>query len=158
MNINLTLIGQMLTFAIVVWFTMRYVWPPLTKALSERQKQIADALAAAAESMQDREITKKETERLLAESKVEAARILDQAHKRAQAFVEQAKTDAKIEAQRIIEAAKVEMAREILTAKQELRQEVANMAIASAEKILKREVNAAANQALIDETIQSSFN
>ncbi|MCD6047287.1 MAG: synthase subunit [Gammaproteobacteria bacterium] len=158
MEINLTLIGQLITFAIVVWFTMKYVWPPLTQAISQRQKQIADGLAAAEEGQRERLKATEDAAQLLAQAKQDAAQILDQAHKRGNALIEQAKVEALQENQRLLATAKSEIAQEVNAAKEALQQQLGQLIISGAEKILKREVDAAANQAVINEIINTQLN
>jgi F-type H+-transporting ATPase subunit b len=158
MEINLTLIGQLITFAIVVWFTMKYVWPPLTQAIAQRQKQIADGLAAAEEGQRERLKATEEAAQLLAQAKQDAAQIIDQAHKRGNALIEQAKAEALQENQRLIATAKGEIAQEVNAAKEALQQQLGQLIVSGAEKILKREVDAAANQAVINEIINTQLN
>lgn len=155
MEINLTLVGQLITFAIVVWFTMKYVWPPLTQAIAQRQKQISDGLAAAEEGQRERLQATEAATALLAETKREAAQIIDQANKRGNALIEQAKRDAAEENRRLLASAKAEIAQEVNAAKEALQQQLASLVVAGAEKILKREVDPAANQAIINDIINA---
>ncbi len=141
MNINLTLIGQSITFAIFVWFCYAYVWPPLVAALAERQKKIADGLAAAERGQHEQELAKKRAVEHLKEAKGKASDIITQAQKRANEIVDEAKDDARTEAERIKAGANAEIEQEVNRAREHLRQEVVTLAISGAEKILKREVD-----------------
>ena len=141
MNINLTLLGQAIAFAIFIWFSAHFVWPPLMKAIDNRQKTIADGLAAAERGKQDLEIAEKRAGEELERAKRQAADIIAQSEKRAAAVVEEAKTVAKTEADRIVAGAKAELDQEVQRVKAELRHQVSALAVAGAEKILRREVD-----------------
>ncbi len=141
MNINATLIGQMITFTLLVWFTMKYVWPPLLQALEERKKKIADGLAAAEKGKHEMELAEKRATTLLREAKEQAADIVGLAQKRAGELAEESKQAAKEEGERIIAAAQAEIEREIQKAKEDLRQQVSALAISAAEQILQQEVD-----------------
>lgn len=149
MDINASLIGQAITFAILVWFTMKFVWPPLTQMMDERAKRIAEGLAAADRAKHDLELAEKNAADKLREAKVQAAEIIAQAEKRASQLVDEAKDHARIEGERLIAGAKAEVDQQIYHAKEELRQRVSELAVAGAEKILRREVNAAAHNELL---------
>lgn len=151
MNINLTLIGQSITFAIFVWFCYAYVWPPLVAALAERQKKIADGLAAAERGQHEQELAKKRAVEHLKEAKGQAHEIITQAQKRANEIVDEAKGDARTEAERIKAGANAEIEQEIHRARESLRQEVVTLAISGAEKILKREVDKAIHASSLNE-------
>ncbi len=151
MNINLTLIGQSITFFVFVWFCYAYVWPPLVNALAERKKQIADGLAAAERGQHEQELAEKRAAEQLKEAKSQAADILAQAQKRAAEIVDEAKEDARTEADRIKAGAEAEIEQEVNRAREHLRKEVAQLAIAGAEKVLKREVDASAHASTLDE-------
>lgn len=142
MNINATLIGQSITFIIFVWFCMKYIWPPIMNALETRRKTIADGLAAADRAKLDLELARKRATENLHEAKNQAAEIIAQAEKRAAQMVEEAKTAAKSEGDRQLAAAKAEIEQEANRARESLREQVAYLAVAGAEKILRREVNA----------------
>ena len=149
MNINATLFGQMLAFGILIWFTLKFVWPPLLAAIEERQKKIADGLAAAdraAASLID--ATAKSDEELKA-ARQQSAEIVAAANKQAAQLVEQAKTAAATEAERIRTAAKGEVDREIASARESLRKQVGELAVLGASRILKREVDAKAHADVI---------
>ena len=154
MDLNLTLLGQMITFAIFVWFTMKYVWPPITKALDDRQKKIAEGLAAGERGRHELELSQHKAVEQLREAKHQAAEILEQANKRADQILQEAKHTAKIEGLRLIELAQTEIAREVEHAKLELRKQVGIIAIQGAEKILKRNIDVAANQDILTALIK----
>lgn len=149
MSINATLIGQMITFALLVWFTMKYVWPPLMQALEERKKKIAEGLAAAEKGQHEMDLAEKRATGLLREAKDQAADIVTLAQKRAGELVEDSKQSAKEEGERIVTAARSEIEREIQKAREGLRQEVAHLAVDAAEKILKSEVDRTKHQEII---------
>jgi F-type H+-transporting ATPase subunit b len=145
MNINLTLISQAVAFAIFIWFTVKFVWPPLRTAIDNRQKTIAEGLAAAERGKLDLELASRRSADVLRETKEKSADILVQAERRAQQIIEEAKTAARVEADKVVASAKAEIDQEAERAKQSLRERVAELAVAGAEKILRREVNAAAH-------------
>jgi F-type H+-transporting ATPase subunit b len=149
-SINATLIGQMITFALLVWFTMKYVWPPLMQALEERKKKIADGLASAEKGKHEMELAEKRATALLREAKDQAAEIVNLAQKRANEVVEESKQAAKDEGERIVAAAKAEIERELQQAKEGLRQQVAVLAISAAEQILQKEVDQKKHREIID--------
>lgn len=150
MNINLTLIAQAVAFGIFIWFTAKFVWPPLLRAIEARQKQIADGLAAAERGRRDLELASKRAEEIVHEARGRSQEILAQADKRAVQIVEEAKVQAKSEGDRIIAGAKAEIDREVFRAKETLRAQVAVLAIQGAEKILRREVDAKAHADLLN--------
>ena len=150
MNINLTLIGQSITFFLFVWFCMKFVWPPVVSALEARRKQIADGLAAADRGKHELELAAKRAVETLHEAKQKAAEIIAQAEKRAAQVVEESKDTAKAEGDRQLAAAKSEIEQEIHRAREQLRGEVAALVVAGAEKILRREVDAKAHADLLD--------
>jgi F-type H+-transporting ATPase subunit b len=149
-SINATLIGQMITFALLVWFTMKYVWPPLMQALEERKKKIADGLASAEKGKHEMELAEKRATALLREAKDQAAEIINLAQKRANEAVEESKQSAKEEGERIVAAAKAEIERELQQAKEGLRQQVSMLAISAAEQILQKEVDQKKHREIID--------
>lgn len=142
MNINFTLISQALAFSIFIWFTVRYVWPPLLRAIEERQKTIADGLAAGERGKHDLELASQRSAEVLKETKQRAAEIITQAEKRASEIIDNAKVAAKEEGDRILTGAKAEIEHEMFSAKEALRQHAADLAVAGATKILRREVDA----------------
>ena len=151
MNINLTLIAQAIAFAIFIWLTAKFIWPVLTRKIEERQKQIADGLAAGEEGRQSLSRAEKRVAEMLTEAKSRASDIVAQGEKVKSDAVEQAQKDAQAEADRIIAAAKAEIEQEVYRAKEGLRGEVAALAVAGAAKILKREVDAKAHADLLSE-------
>jgi F-type H+-transporting ATPase subunit b len=150
MNINLTLIGQLLTFVVFVWFTMKYVWTPIMGALEERRKAIADGLAAGERGQHEQELAKQRAKEVLKDAKGQASDILAQAQKRAAEIVDEAKGNARLEGDRILAAAKAEIEQEANRAREHLREKVAELAVAGAEKILRKEINAAAHQDIVN--------
>jgi len=151
MNINLTLIGQSITFALFVWFCYAYIWPPLVNAMAARKKQIADGLAAAERGQHEQELAEKKAAEQLKQAKGQAADIIAQAQKRATEIVDEAKNDARTEAERIKLGASAEIEQEVNRAREGLRKEVVALAISGAEKVLKREVDAKAHAATLEE-------
>lgn len=149
MNMNLTILGQLIAFAIFVWFCMKYVWPPLTSAMQEREKKIADGLDAANRAARDLEVAQEKAAEELRESKEKAAEIIEQANKRANQIVDEAKEDAREAGERMLAAAQAEVEQEANRAKEELRKQVSVLAIAGAGKILGKSVDAAAHDELL---------
>lgn len=141
MNINLTIIGQAIAFGIFIWFTAKFIWPPLFRAIENRQKQIADGLAAGERGKQDLRVAEKRAGEELERAKRQAADIIAQSERRAAAVVEEAKAAARTEADRIVAGAKAELDQEVQRVKADLRHRVAALAVAGAERILKREVD-----------------
>ena len=150
MNINLTLFLQMIAFAAFVWFCMKFVWPPIVTALAERKTKIAEGLAAAERGHHEQELGQKRAKEVMHEAKQHAADIVNQAHKRAAEVIEEAKGDARSEGERLVAAAQAEIEREANRAREELREKVAALAVAAAEKILQKEIDATAHSALVD--------
>ena len=142
MNINLTLIGQLIAFVAFVAFCMRYVWPPITAAMAERQSKIAEGLAAADRAGYDLELAQQRATEQLVEAKREAAGIIEAANKRAQAVVEEAKQAAMVESERVKAAASAEIEQERARAQEQLMAQVSALAVAGAEKILGAEIDA----------------
>jgi F-type H+-transporting ATPase subunit b len=149
MNINFTLIAQAIAFAVLIWFTVKFVWPPLLSAIETRQKEIADGLAAAQEGKSALEVAAKKSEATLTEAKQKASEIIGQAEKRGSQIVEEAKGNAKAEGERIIAGAKAEIEQEVNRAKEGLRSQVSALAIAGAEKILRKEIDAKAHSEML---------
>ena len=143
------MIAQALAFAIFIWFTVKFIWPPLLNAIEKRQKEIADGLAAAEEGKMSLEIASKKNAETLEATKQKGADILGQAEKRASEIVEEAKVQAKNEADRIISTAKSEIDQEINRAKEDLRGQVSSLAIAGAEKILAKEIDKKAHSDML---------
>lgn len=149
MNINSTLFLQAVVFAILVWFTMKFVWPPITKALDERAQKISDGLAAADKAKSELASANKRVESELATSRNETAARLADADRRGQGIVEEAKTRAVEEANKIIAAAQAEAAQQTVKAREALREQVALLAVKGAEQILRKEVNAGVHADLL---------
>lgn len=141
MNFNATLIGQMIAFVVFVWFCMKYVWPPMMKALDERKKTIADGLAAAERGQREQELAEERAREQLVEAKQQAQEIISRAEKRASEIVEEAKADARTEGERMIAAARNELDQELNRVKEQLRSQVAAIAVSGAAKVLEREVD-----------------
>ena len=150
MNINLTLIGQMLSFAVFVWFTMRFVWPPLTKAMDERKAKIAEGLAAAERGQHEQELAQRRAKDTLHEAKQDAAEIRAKAEKQAALIVEEAREKAKEEGGKQLAAARAEIEQETTKAREALRAKVAELAVMGAEKILRKEINADAHKDIVE--------
>lgn len=149
MNINFTLISQAIAFSVFIWFTVKFVWPPLLRAIEERQKTIADGLAAGERGRHELELASQRSSEALKEAKQRATEIIQQAEKRAAEIVEEAKTAAKEEGDRIVAGAKADIEHEMFSAKEALRQHVASLAVAGAAKILRREVDVKAHADLL---------
>ncbi len=154
MEINVTLIVQMLVFIAFVWFSMRFVWPPLVKALEARQDKIAEGLAAAERGQRDLELARHRVIEELKIAKQQAADIIDKAHHRANHMIDEAKETAKAEAQRMLMLAEQTLLQEINRAKDDLRRQVGQLAVLGAERILQREIDEKANQAVLDRLIE----
>ena len=142
MNINFTLISQAVAFSVFIWFTIKFVWPPLLRAIEERQKQIADGLAAGERGKKELELASQKSSEALKDAKQRATEIITQAEKRAAEIIEEAKDNAKVEGERILTGAKAEIDHEVFAAKEALRRQIADLALAGASKILHREVDA----------------
>ncbi len=151
MNLNLTLVAQAITFAAFIWFTAKFVWPPLMRAVETRQKQIADGLAAGEKGRQELELAGKRANEELAKARERAQEIVGLAEKRASEMVEEAKAVAREEGNREKVAAKAEIEQEVSRAREMLREQVALLAVAGAEKILRREVNAQTHSELLNQ-------
>jgi len=149
MNINATLFAQAIVFAILVWFTMKFVWPPIAKALDERAQKISEGLAAAEKAKTELAVVNKRVEDALVQSRNEAAARLADAERRALATIEEAKARAAEEAAKIIAAAKAEAEQQAIQAREALREQVALLAVKGAEQILRREVDAGVHAELL---------
>lgn len=149
MNLNATLIAQMAVFFILAWFSMKFIWPPIVKALDERAKKIADGLAAAERGKHDLELATKRSVDALREGKEKYAELVAQAEKQAAQIIEEAKEQAKTEADRIIAGGRAAAKQEMTQAKEILRDHLAVLAVAGAERILRREIDAKAHAQLL---------
>ncbi|WP_058557789.1 F0F1 ATP synthase subunit B [Thiohalocapsa sp. ML1] len=154
MNINLTLFVQMIAFGVFVAFCMKYVWPPIMKALEERTAKIAEGLAAAERGKQEQELGEQRAVEVMKEAKSSAQDVVAQAQKRYNEILDEAKRDAQAEAERIRHAAQAEIEQEANRAREELRERMAHLAIAAAEKILQREVDATAHKDIVESFAQ----
>ncbi len=151
MNINLTLIGQMIAFICFVVFCMKYVWPPILAAMQEREQKIADGLAAADRAGHDLELAKEKAVERLTEAKEEAAGIIDSANKRGNQLVEEAKGTAVVEADRVKASAQAEIEQETNRAREQLRGQVAALTLAGAEKVLGAAIDQEAHNELVEQ-------
>jgi F-type H+-transporting ATPase subunit b len=149
MNINFTLVMQAVAFAVFIWLTSKFLWPRLMRAIDTRQKQIADGLAAGEQGRQSLVSAEKRVADMLTEAKSRSSDIIAQGEKLKTETIDAAKAEAKAEAARILAAAKAEIEQEVVRAKEELRNQVADLAVAGASKILKREVDAKAHADLL---------
>lgn len=153
MNLNATLIGQLIAFAIFVAFCMKFVWPPIIKAIEERQRSIANALASAEAARKEQADTKALVEQEITEAKMQAQQIIDLANKRSNEILEEVKVEAEATKAKIIEQGYAEVEAERKRVQEELRVKVASLAIAGAEKIVGRTVDEAANSDIIDKLV-----
>jgi len=153
MNLNATIIGQMIAFALFVAFCMKYVWPPIMAALEERTKKIADGLAAAERGRHEQELAEKRAKQVIHEAKEQASEIISQATRRGNEIVDESKDNARIEGDRIVTSAKAEIEQEANRAKDELRTQVGTVAMAGAAKILSREIDDKAHTDLLEELV-----
>lgn len=151
MDLNYTFFLQALSFALLIWFTMKFIWPPLMAAIEERQKRIAEGLAAAERSQKDLARAEEKVNEALKEARVKANEIIDQAHARANQIVDAAKAEAIAEATRQKAAAETEIVAAANRAKEDLRRQVSSLAVAGASKLIKREIDSNAHKALLDE-------
>ena len=149
MNLNATLFAQIVVFFILAWFTMKFVWPPIMKALDERAIKIADGLAAAERGRHSLDLAAKHSAEALREGKEKVAEIIAHADKRAQQIIEAAKVQAKSEADKVVAGAKAEIEQEAARVKESLRERVAELAVAGAEKILRREIDAKVHASML---------
>ena len=153
MNFNATLIGQSITFIVFVWFCMKFVWPPIMHALQQRKEKVAEGLAAGERGRHELELAQKRALETMHEAKQKAAEIISRAEKRGAEIIEEAKNDAVEEGNRIKAAAQLELEREVNRAKETLRGQVVEIATAGAGRILKRELDATANDELIKDLV-----
>lgn len=154
MNLNLTLVGQAISFALFVWFCMKFVWPPVIAALEERSQKIADGLDAANRASRDLELAQEKATHTLRESKEQAAEIIEQANKRANQIIDEAKEQALADGQRLREAANTEIEQDVIRAKEALRAQVSQLALIGAEKILGATVDEKAHSELVAKLAQ----
>lgn len=153
MSINLTLLGQIITFLVFIGFTMRYVWPPIMKAVHDRQKRIADGLEAGERGKRELELAKHKSVDILRDAKLEASQLVEQANKRSGQIIEEAKEQARKEGQQIIDYAKTEVEQMIASAKDSLRKEMASLVVQGAEKVIEKEIDQSAHDKLLNELV-----
>jgi len=151
MNLNFTLIAQALAFALFIWFTVKFIWPPLMRAIEQRQKQIADGLAAGERGREELEAAGKRAHEELAKARERVGEIIGSAEKRDSQMLDEAKAAARAEADRILAAARADIDQQIARAREMLREQVAALAVSGAEKILRREVNAQTHAELLSQ-------
>ena len=154
LDINLTLVIQMLVFAAFVWFTMKFVWPPLENAMEERQNKIADGLSAAERGRRELELAQHRIKDEMKQAKAQVADIIEKANRRGAQIIDEAKEAARVEVERQAKLAKEQIEQEVTRARDALRNQVAALAIVGAERILMREVDEKANAALLDQLIK----
>ena len=153
MDINATIIGQFITFAILVWFTMKFIWPPVLKTMHDREKKIADGLEAAARSQRELEMAENKALAIKKHAHEEASDIIQRANKHAATLVEGAKGEGKAAYQRIVNTAEEDINRSVIQAKTALRNQLAALAIQGAEKIIRRELDESTQEALLNELV-----
>lgn len=153
MDVNLTLVGQTITFILFVWFTMKFIWPRLMTVLEERRTNIADGLAAAEKGRNELELAEIKAKEQLTEAKNQAALIIEKANHRANRIIEDAKAQARVEGDRLIKMAEEDIEREYQLTKQQLLDQVSVISVAAAQKILKKEINPSANDDLVKQLI-----
>lgn len=151
MDINATLFGQLITFGILVWFTMKYVWPPITKTMHEREKKIASGLEAAERSQRELEMAEHKALTIIREAKQQANQIIEQANLHSAKLIEEAKSNAKVEGQRIVDLAQGDIQREITQAKEMLKSQLVSLAVSGAEKIIQRNLDGKIQNDLLNE-------
>ncbi len=151
MNPNITLLGQMISFAILIWFTVKFIWPPLMKAIEERQQKIAEGLAAADNAQKNLAQAQDKVAEELKAARAKANEIIEQAHQRANQIIDAAKQEAIAEGARQKALAQSEIEAAANRAREDLRKQVSTLAVTGAEKLLRREIDAAAHKALLDE-------
>ena len=151
MHINLTLVVQMLVFAVLIWFTMKFVWPMILGAMQERERRIAQGLAAADKGEEELRQARSGSEGLLREARERAGAIIDQAQRRANEIIEQARTAAGEEGQRVLNAAQQQIELEASKAREDLRRQIGEIAVAVASKLLEREIDSRTHEALISQ-------
>lgn len=153
MDINLTILGEMITFAILVWVMMKYIWPPLMNAIAERQKKIADGLEAAEQAKRDLEFAKTKATEQLHQAKAQATNIIDQAKQQGNSFIQDSKVNAQKERDKILAQAKLDIEHESNKVKYNLQQQSAELIVAATEKILQQKIDDATQKKLIDQLI-----
>jgi F-type H+-transporting ATPase subunit b len=150
MNINFTLIAQLISFAVFVWVTMKFIWNPIIHALDTRKEEIANGLAAAERGQHEQELAKERAKEVLHEAKAQAADIVAQAQKRAAEIIDDGKQDARTEGERILCAARAEIEQEVNHAREQLRAKIGELAVAGAEKILRKQIDPKAHSDILE--------
>jgi len=153
MEIGMTLLGQALSFAILIWFTMKFIWPPLTQAMDERAQRIAEGLNAAERAKAELKDADARVAEEIKKARAQAAEIVDKAHQQANQIIDKAKTDALLEAARVKATAQAEVEGMVGKAREQLRGQLASLAVQGASKIIQREINADAHKALLDQLV-----
>lgn len=155
MSITITLFGQILTFIVLVWFITKFLWNPIIQMMEQRSKRIADGLAAAERGQHEKELAEKGAAERLREAKQDAMEIVASAHKQANQIIEDAKQKARIEGEHQLELARAEIEQESHRAKENLREQVVNLALAGAEKILEREIDATTHDEFLNKMVKA---
>lgn len=153
MNLNLTLFGQLITFALFIWFTKRFVWPVLIKAINDREAKIADGLAAAERGHHELDLSQERAKELLHDAKAKAADVVEQAHKQATHILEEARAEARALSERMVSLAEEEILQAKHAAKMALQKELGTMVVKGAERVLKQNINGSINDRLISDLI-----
>ncbi|GAB3673485.1 F0F1 ATP synthase subunit B [Salinisphaera aquimarina] len=153
MSINATLLAQMIVFGIFIWFTMKFIWPPVMQAMRDRQKRISEGLAAAERGVRELNEATDKAEAMIAKAREQAQEILSNAQRQSSENLDRAREEARVEGERIVTAAREEVDQAVLSAKDELRREVGSLAVVGAERILKREIDAKAHNDIIDDLV-----
>ena len=153
MNINMTLIGQSIAMLVFIWFCMRYIWPPMVKAMEERRTRIAEGLAAGEEAEKALEVARQDAQKQLEGARSQASEIVSQAERRAAGVRDEAKEEATAERQRQVSAAEAEILQSANQARERLRAEIAALVVAGTEKLIDKEIDEAQHRALIDDLI-----
>lgn len=153
MNLNATLIGELIAFVVFVLFCMKYVWPPIIGAIEARQQKIAEGLAASDRAEQDLRLAQEKAKQQLVEAKAQASALIDQAKKREAQIIEEAAVKVQAEREKILAQAKAEVEAERIRAKEELRKQVAALAVAGAERILQRSIDEAAHSDILEKLV-----
>lgn len=153
MNMNATLLGQLICFILFVWFCMKFIWPPLINAIEKRQKEISESLTSAEQAKKELSLANDSTHKLLQEAKAQAQSIVDQANKRKAQMIEEAKVQAQSEKEKIISQGLAEVESERKKAQEMLRKQMAQLVVTGAEKVIQRSVDEAANSDIVDQMI-----
>ena len=153
MNVTATLFGQMITFAVLVWFVNRFLWGPLTQLMAQRNKRIADGLADAEKGRRELQLAEQRKDEIERDARRHASEILAQAEKRATEIVDEAKTQARAEADRILTAARADVSQEVNRAREQLRESIASLAVLGASRIIEKEIDPKAHAKLLESVV-----